>query len=129
MIFWKCSFRKKLRHYLCSHSTDEMWIVPAGELHDSVIINHEIVIINISPAVQTSLDWCFRDSVQNQLIEKKKKLLNAAFREKGTNTDIYHVPNHYQLLNCCRTDMLEWNIIECFVQVHQQTNDSFNEKN
>ena len=100
----------------------------SGLLLDSVIINNEIAITNIPPALQTSLDSCYSDSVENQIMQMKKNLFNAAFREIGINKDIYHVPNYDQFLNCCRTNRLEWNVIECFIQVHQHTYISSNEQ-
>ena len=69
------------------------WIVTAGGLFDSVIIQNEIPITDMPPACQTALNNCMDEEVVKMWESMNGNLLCAALREMGLCVDGYSIPS------------------------------------
>ena len=103
----------------------ERYVVLAGELFDSIIVRNEIPITDMPPSLQTSLDSIYEDIIIKFLEDMKSSLIRAAFTELGHSRDLHLVPNYDDLMNCTKTNPIQWNVIESFSRGKQQSLDSF----
>ena len=120
--------KKQLKYYPCSYLQMQRWVNTAADLFDSVIIRDEIAISDMPPALQTSLDASYEDSVTEAIKQMKSTLISAAFREIGDNTTLYNVPSYEEFMECTRDQPINWRADENYVRAPEQNLSSYMEQ-
>ena len=107
----------------------QAWMVAAGELLDSVIVNDEIPVCDMPSVQQSTLFHNIEESSKDYLLETKSKIINAALKELGSDTiERCNIPSKEELMNATKQNPLPWDPVSNFSQSDGQPDSSFEEQ-
>ena len=121
-------FNQQLVYYPNGQRIIDYWIVQAGDLFDSVIINNEIPIVDMPP-VQLSALLLERDDVFERFQkELTRDVICAAIREIGDAYERCNVPSLDDLMTATKDSPLNWDAITNFSKSPVQSMESYEEQ-
>ena len=124
----KLFIEEQLVYFPNSSKVIQSWIVIAGELFDSIILNDEIPITDMPPILQTQLEMSQNVKSCLELQSMKKSLIQASFRELEYVMEYYNIPDMNALENATLEHPVSWDAIKSFKQTPYQCKESFNEQ-
>ena len=104
------------------------WIIIAGELFDSVIINDEIPITEMPPVLQTQLECVQEEKIYMELDKIKKTIIDSSYQELQHVGHYFGLPIKDTLSNASIECPLKWDLLSNFQQTPFQSEESFIEQ-
>ena len=106
----------------------DQWIVTAGDLFESVILQNAIPITDMPPAHQTALNDSKDAEVLETWASMKDNFVCASLREMDSCVDLYSIPSIDEIKDCSRNDPLDWDPILNFRKHPDQSQQSFDDQ-
>ena len=119
---------EQLQYFPNSRRVLAEWIVIAGDLLDSIIVQNELFISDMPPVQLSTLFGSNDEEIRQHVISIKKTFIEAISLELGSSYDDCNIPPKEQIINASKAFPLHWNALESFRQSNVQSDSSFDEQ-
>lgn len=127
-----CLLRKFIEEQLVyfpnSSKVTDSWIVTAGELFDSVIVENTIPIHDMPPVLQTQLDYCIGVEYESTLEKTKSSIVSAALTELSYAIQPCSIPTYEELMQTSINNAIIWDACDNFQKFQFQSEKSYQEQ-
>ena len=120
---------EQLKYFPNSQRVVDSWIITAGELFDSVIIDDEIPISDMPPVQLTALFADIEESKDSYKTGIKSNIIDAALKELSeTAIENCNIPSKQDIMNATKDLPYQWDAVTNYTQGDAQPDSSFNEQ-
>lgn len=120
---------EQLIYFPNSQRVVDSWIITAGELFDSVIIDDEIPISDMPPVQLTALFADIEESKDSYKTTIKSNIIDAALKELSeTAIEKCNIPLKQDIMNATKDLPYRWDAVTNYTQGDTQPDSSFNEQ-
>ena len=120
--------KEQLQFYPNGQRIIDSWLIQAGDLFDSVIIDNEIPVSEMPPIQLSTILLEKVEGFEKWKKQLKEDLINAAFRELKDAVARCNIPSLDVLMETTLENQVNWDPVSNFQQSELQSNDSYREQ-